>query len=105
MSRLNRRRDLAALPGAAGLVVVPAVLRAQGQSVPVAAWNRPTCGGCQDWIAHLESNGFRDKVNDVGNCAARARRQIPAKLGACPTAWVGRDAIEGHVPASQPAWH
>jgi hypothetical protein len=68
--------------------------------VLVEVWKSPTCGCCQDWITHLEANGFRVKINDVGNTAARARLKVPMKLGSCHTAWVGRYAIEGHVPAA-----
>ena len=100
MSCLNRRRALVSLLGAAGLASVPAVLRAQGQAVLVEVWKSPTCGCCKDWVTHLEANGFRVKVNDVGNTAARARLKVPTKLGSCHTAWVGRYAIEGHVPAA-----
>ena len=100
MSCLNRRRALVSLLGAAGLASVPAVLRAQGQAVLVEVWKSPTCGCCKDWVTHLVANGFRVKVNDVGNTAARARLKVPTKLGSCHTAWVGRYAIEGHVPAA-----
>ena len=100
MRHLNRRRALVSLLGAAGLASVPAVLRAQGQAVLVEVWKSPTCGCCKDWITHLEANGFRVKVNDVGNTGARARLKVPMKLGSCHTALVGRYAIEGHVPAA-----
>ena len=69
-------------------------------SLEIEVWKSPTCGCCKDWVTHLEANGFRVKVNDVGNTAARARLKVPTKLGSCHTAWVGRYAIEGHVPAA-----
>lgn len=69
-------------------------------AVTIQVWKDPSCGCCKDWITHLEANGFRVKVNDVGNTAARARLKVPMKLGSCHTAWVGRYAIEGHVPAA-----
>ena len=97
---MKRRRALAALLGAGGLLAMPALLRAQGQVVLVEVWKSPTCGCCKDWITHLEANGFRAQVHDVGNTAARARLKIPMKLGSCHTAWVGGYAIEGHVPAA-----
>lgn len=100
MSEVSRRRALASLLGAGGMLAIPAALRAQGQAVLVEVWKSPTCGCCKDWITHLEANGFRVKVNDVGNTAARARLKVPMKLGSCHTAWVGRYAIEGHVPAA-----
>jgi hypothetical protein len=63
-------------------------------------WKDPNCGCCGEWVKHLEANGFRVKVNDTGNNAARARLGIPAALGSCHTAEVAGYAIEGHVPAA-----
>ena len=100
MNIMNRRHALVSLLGAGGVLATPAALLAQGQAVLVEVWKSPTCGCCQDWITYLKANGFRVKVNDVGNTAARARLKVPMKLGACHTAWVGRYAIEGHVPAA-----
>jgi hypothetical protein len=51
-------------------------------------------------VKHLEASGFRVKVNDTGNNAARARRGIPVSLASCHTAEVAGYAIEGHVPAA-----
>lgn len=97
---MKRRRALASLLGAAGWLSIPTALQAQSSAVRVEVWKSPTCGCCKDWITHLEGNGFLVKVNDVGNTAARARLKVPAKLGSCHTALVGRYAIEGHVPAA-----
>ena len=97
---MKRRHAMVCLLSAGGLLAIPAAVQAQGQTVLVEVWKSPTCGCCQEWITHLEANGFRVKVNDVGNTAARARLKIPMKLGSCHTAWVGRYAIEGHVPAT-----
>ena len=94
---MKRRRVLL---GAAALLAVPAWLQAQTGPVFVEVWKSPTCGCCQAWVTHLEANGFRVKVHDVGNTSARARLKVPAKLGSCHTALVGRYAIEGHVPAA-----
>jgi hypothetical protein len=95
---VRRRR---ALLGAAGLLTTtPSWLRAQERGpVFVEIWKSPTCGCCKEWVTHLEAAGFRVKVHDVGNAAARTRLQVPEELGSCHTAWVGRYAIEGHVPA------
>lgn len=106
-----KRRELIWGAVASGLVCASSLLRAQSSSASGAAtvfstpaqievWKSPSCGCCADWVTHLESNGFRVKVNDVGNAAARARRAVPTKLGSCHTASVGGYAIEGHVPAS-----
>jgi hypothetical protein len=66
----------------------------------VEVWKDPNCGCCQDWVVHLQANGFTVKVNDIGNNAARARLGIPVALGSCHTAQIGGYAIEGHVPAA-----
>lgn len=41
---MKRRRVLETLLGAAGVLAVPATLRAQGQAVLVEVWKSPTCG-------------------------------------------------------------
>ena len=100
METINRQRRLL-LAGAAtiglaatGLVQAQAV---QGMEV----WKDPNCGCCHDWIAHVEQNGFKAKVFDTGNNAARARLGLPHKLGSCHTAVVQGYVIEGHVPARE----
>lgn len=75
--------------------------RAQASRTPVEVWKDPSCGCCQDWVAHLEANGFQVKVNDSGNNAARSRLGIDRKYGSCHTALVGGYALEGHVPARE----
>jgi len=94
-----------ALLGAAALSLpvwawAQAFARSPAAPVHVEVWKSPTCGCCQAWIEHLEANGFKVKVHDVGNTAARQRLGMPASLGSCHTAQVGRWTIEGHVPAA-----
>lgn len=91
---------LGSMAGIVSLLWRPSAALAQGPTVFAEVWKSPTCGCCKDWITHLEANGFKVKVHDVGNTAARARLKIPAKLGSCHTALVGRYAVEGHVPAA-----
>ena len=66
----------------------------------VEVWKDPHCGCCQDWVDHMQANGFAVKVHDTGNNAVRARLGLPQKLGSCHTALVGGYVVEGHVPAS-----
>ena len=66
----------------------------------VEVWKSPTCGCCKDWMDHMEANGFRTRVHDVGNAAMRAQLGIALELGGCHTARVDGYAIEGHVPAA-----
>lgn len=95
-----RRRALLAL---AAFAAAPLAARATGKAagVFVEVWKDPNCGCCQDWVTHLEANGFSVKVNDTGNTAMRAKLGIDTKYGSCHTALVGGYAIEGHVPARE----
>jgi hypothetical protein len=85
------------------LAALPAATLAQqaggNGKVLVEVWKDPNCGCCNDWVGHLEANGFAVKVNETGNNAMRAKLGIPPKLGSCHTALVGGYAVEGHVPA------
>ena len=79
-----------------------ATLSLQAQGAPlVEVWKDPDCGCCKDWVKHLEANGFRVKVHDQGNTAARKRVGLPDALGSCHTAVVGTYVVEGHVPARE----
>jgi hypothetical protein len=95
---MKRRFLIQALASLAGASALPPSLMAQTKPL-VEVWKDPDCGCCQDWISHLEANGFRIKVQGSGNTAARARLGVPDKLGSCHTAQVGGYALEGHVPA------
>ncbi len=99
-ARRPTRRAL--LAGAALLAAMPSLALAQAPSpVLVEVWKDPNCGCCGDWVKHLESNGFKVKVNDVGNTAMRGKLGVADKYGSCHTALVGGYAIEGHVPARE----
>ncbi|BEP49866.1 DUF411 domain-containing protein [Variovorax paradoxus] len=76
-------------------------LAASAAAPMVEIWKDPNCGCCQDWVKHLEANGFATRVHDAGNSAARTRLGIPAALGSCHTGLVGGYALEGHVPARE----
>jgi hypothetical protein len=91
-----KRRQLL---GAALLAPVAAWSQVAGKPL-VEVWKSPTCGCCQDWMTHLEANGFAVKANDTGNAGMRQRLGIPTALGSCHTALVGGYAVEGHVPAA-----
>ncbi|MHB0948523.1 MAG: DUF411 domain-containing protein [Gemmatimonadaceae bacterium] len=68
--------------------------------VPITVHLSPTCGCCKEWVAHLETSGFRvtkDVTSDVS--PVKAMLGVPDALWSCHTAEVGGYAIEGHVPA------
>jgi hypothetical protein len=95
----TRRQLLIAL----GALPVAALAQKSGNSgkTLVEVWKDPNCGCCQDWVTHLEQNGFAVKVNENGNDVMRARLGIPPKLASCHTGLVGGYAVEGHVPARE----
>ncbi|TSE27852.1 hypothetical protein Taqua_00047 [Tepidimonas aquatica] len=72
---------------------------AQPAAPLVEVWKDPQCGCCNDWIRHLEANGFRVQAFDSGNAGMRQRLGMPQALGSCHTARVGGYVVEGHVPA------
>lgn len=89
------RRHLLMLGVLAALPVRRAVAAPNGPLVQV--WKDPGCGCCKDWIAHLESNGFKTQVMDRPTDGARPR--MPADYRSCHTARVEGYLVEGHVPA------
>ncbi len=106
---LPRRHWLQGALAAATLGALPALARAAApittsSTIPVPAdmevWKDPNCGCCKDWVAHMQTAGFRVGVHDMGNAAIRQRLGLPARLGSCHTALVGGYVIEGHVPAT-----
>lgn len=75
-------------------------LLATGTTQTVHVYKSPTCSCCNDWIDHMEENGFEvtaTNSNNMGKIKADAGL-IPG-LGSCHTAFVGDYVIEGHVPA------
>lgn len=67
----------------------------------VTVYRSPSCGCCEDWVEHLQANGFTVVVKDVEDMDAVKRRfSVPAPLQSCHTAMVDGYAVEGHVPAS-----
>jgi hypothetical protein len=94
--KAQRRQFMATLMVA---VAAPALARSEPPLVEV--WKSPSCGCCQDWIRHMEAEGFAVRSVDTGNTAVRARLGIPVGLGSCHTARVAGYAIEGHVPARE----
>jgi hypothetical protein len=74
---------------------------AQASAPVVTMYKHEGCGCCGLWAAHLQKNGFAvrsHEVQDVG--AVRRAGRIPDAVRSCHTAFVGKYAIEGHVPAS-----
>jgi hypothetical protein len=80
--------------------IAPAALAGK-EGIPLEVWKGPSCECCNDWIRHVEANGFSVKSHDTGNQEIRARLGLPVRYGSCHTALVAGYAIEGHVPARE----
>jgi hypothetical protein len=90
---------LAAVPVA--LALSPRAAVAQGTPL-VEVYKSPTCGCCNDWIKHMQGNGFRNvRTFDTGNAKKRAEVGMSLRFGSCHTALVDGYVIEGHVPARE----
>lgn len=71
------------------------------EPVAIDVYRDPGCGCCQDWVRHLQTNGFA--VNDhieANMSAVKSRLGIPYSLGSCHTAVIDGKFVEGHVPAA-----
>lgn len=94
-----KRRTL--LQGALIALLGPIVAHARTQPV-IDVYKTPTCGCCQDWVTHLEQNGFKVIVHEVPSTKPyRNRFGVPAELASCHTGFVDGYAVEGHVPAAE----
>jgi len=99
MQRRTLLQRAAPLLALASTTTLPLAALAAAPTIEI--WKDPNCGCCEDWVKHLDRNGFATRVHDEGNAAARTRLGLPAKLGSCHTGLVGGYAIEGHVPARE----
>ncbi|RKJ94599.1 DUF411 domain-containing protein [Alicycliphilus denitrificans] len=97
MHDTHRRQWLTAIAAAAACTALPAIA---SNATAVEVWKDPNCGCCQDWIDHMQANGFAVTTHESGNAAVRARLGLPQRLGSCHTALVGGYLLEGHVPAA-----
>ena len=56
-------------------------VRAAPKDIAIEVWKSPTCGCCNDRIAHLEENGFHAVKYEVGNSEAREKLGMPVRFG------------------------
>ena len=84
-------------------VVAPLLVpgRATAEEFSMQVWKSPTCGCCNDWITHLEENGFSITSYNEGGTEAMERLGMPFRYGSCHTGEIEGYAIEGHVPARE----
>ena len=100
-TNIERRRFLRSLlcGAVAAYFIVPG--RSAAEDLSIEVWKSPTCGCCDDWITHLEANGFTVTSYNDGATDAMKRLGMPFKYGSCHTAEIEGYAIEGHVPARE----
>ncbi|MES9991382.1 MAG: DUF411 domain-containing protein [Candidatus Thiodiazotropha sp.] len=80
----------------AALLVSPLSIAAD-----IVVYKSPTCGCCNDWVEHLESNGFSVQTHDRRDMQRVKRTlDVPERLQSCHTAVIGGYVVEGHVPAN-----
>lgn len=97
----NRRQAIRSL--LCGAVAVHFIVsgRAVAEELSIQVWKSETCGCCNDWITHLEDNGFKVASYNEGATDAMDRLGMPYRFGSCHTAEIDGYAIEGHVPARE----
>jgi hypothetical protein len=94
---LNRRHILLA-----GLSFLPWSTLAGAEVVKpkITAYRNPGCGCCGLWADGLRKAGFKvEMVDDPDLDARRTTLGVPKELAGCHTAVMGKQVIEGHVPA------
>ena len=98
---LQRRQVVKTLFFGAAATYLGAPGRSFAEELAIEVWKSPTCGCCNDWITHLEDNGFSVTSYNEGGTEAMIRLGVPFKYGSCHTAEIQGYAIEGHVPARE----
>jgi len=61
-----------------------------------------TCGCCNGWKEHMESNGYKVNVvnmEDKDMPAIKRKYQVSRSLQSCHTAIIGDYIVEGHIPS------
>ncbi|HEY8326900.1 MAG TPA: DUF411 domain-containing protein [Rhodanobacter sp.] len=95
----HRRAMLKAFAGYAAIAVTLRNADAQPRRALVQVWKDPSCNCCQDWVTHLEQNGFDVRVMASDRAGIEARPGVLQQYASCHTGLVDGYAIEGHVPA------
>lgn len=98
-AQMNPHRRL--LCGALTLSAFTPLALAQAEKPFMEVWKATGCSCCDDWIAHIQKNGFAVKVSEGGNNDARRRLKLPGMYSSCHTALVNGYVVEGHVPARE----
>ncbi len=98
---MQRRSLISAAAAFAVAATLPTWAQTPAALPVLQVWKDPNCGCCQDWVNHLQADGFQVQVFDTGNAAVRKRLGLPEKFASCHTGLIGGYAIEGHVNARE----
>jgi len=73
----------------------------QPKSIDLTVFKHPSCGCCQDWIAHVEDQGFNAVSSNTEQLGSiKQEYGIGSQYRSCHTAVSAQGYIfEGHVPA------
>jgi hypothetical protein len=79
----------------------PAVTTAAEKPVQLAVYKSPTCGCCEEWISHLQSQGLKSTIHHPDDLnAIKDRYRISPQYQSCHTAVSPEGYVfEGHIPA------
>lgn len=71
------------------------------QTAALTVYKSPTCGCCEDWITHMEGEGFETAIEHPSRMATiKAQLGIAPEYASCHTGVSEEGYIfEGHVPA------
>lgn len=75
--------------------------RAWAKDIPVTLYRDPSCGCCENYVAHLRRHGFAVTVKSASPdeiAAMSASAGIPSNLQGCHTAFVAGYVVDGLVP-------
>jgi hypothetical protein len=68
---------------------------------PMTVYKSQYCGCCEQWIKHMQDNGFELKVVNTEQLEPiKQQHGVTPQLASCHTALVGGYVVEGHVPAA-----
>ena len=86
-------------------IVFPAILLGFFVTVQaggtISVYKTPTCGCCQEWVTHLEANGFEVSTHDMADLRSiKSMAGVQPQHASCHTALVDGYVVEGHVPAT-----
>ncbi|ART80563.1 DUF411 domain-containing protein [Oceanisphaera avium] len=77
------------------------LLAAPVLAASLTVYKSPSCGCCEDWVSHMQEEGFVVKVIDRDNMLPiKQQAEVSPALASCHTAFIEGYVIEGHVPSA-----